>query len=140
MTGLRLPRIAKCYMFEMWTRACAATSAGNSALDPALEAALLTEGPRPVSRLAVCGKPWLLMVKPIVRQPVQKAAHREQQQEYMRKKAGLMFDRWGQPKPLTRLFKALFCRRYVFYVPALFDEILSTFVRTLDNLSQKFAL
>jgi len=60
-------------------------------LDPALEAALLTEGPRPEFKpCPICGGP----VAPDRRQAYcsaacAKKAHRRQQREYMRKKAGL---------------------------------------------------
>ena len=61
-------------------------------LDPALEAALLTEGPRPDFKICpICGGP----VAPDRRQAYcsaacAKKAHRRQQREYMRKKRG-----WG---------------------------------------------
>ena len=71
-----LPLDCECYMFgKCWTGAyCRYFREAVLPLDPALEAALLTEGPRPDSRLArYAAEPWLLMDgKPIVRRPVQR--------------------------------------------------------------------
>ncbi len=71
-----LPLDCECYMFgKCWTGAyCRYFREAVLPLDPALEAALLAEGPRPISRLArYAAEPWLLMDgKPIVRRPVQR--------------------------------------------------------------------
>ena len=71
-----LPLDCECYMFgKCWTGAyCRYFREAVLPLDPALEAALLTEGPSRISRLArYVAEPWLLMDgKPIVRRPVQR--------------------------------------------------------------------
>ena len=71
-----LPLDCECYMFgKCWTGAyCRYFREAVLPLDPALEAALLTEGPRPDFKACpVCAEPWLLMDgKPIVRRPVQR--------------------------------------------------------------------
>ena len=87
-----LPLDCECYMFEKcWTGAyCRYFREAVLPLDPALEAALLTEGPRPDFKACpVCGR----AVAPDGRQTYcsaacAKAAHRRQQREYMRKKRG----------------------------------------------------
>lgn len=89
-----LPLECECYMFgKCWTGAyCRYFREAVLPLDPALEAALLTEGPRPDFKVCpVCGGP----VPPDRRQAYcsaacAKKAHRRQQREYMRKKRG-----WG---------------------------------------------
>ena len=92
--GIRacLPLDCECYMFgKCWTGAyCRYFREAVLPLDPALEAALLTEGPRPDFKACpVCGR----AVAPDGRQTYcsaacAKAAHRRQQREYMRKKRG----------------------------------------------------
>uniref|UniRef100_UPI004029FB40 cysteine-rich VLP domain-containing protein n=1 Tax=Faecalibacterium prausnitzii TaxID=853 RepID=UPI004029FB40 len=85
-----LPLDCECYMFgKCWTGAyCRYFREAVLPLDPALEAALLTEGPRPDFKACpVCGR----AVAPDGRQTYcsaacAKAAHRRQQREYMRKK------------------------------------------------------
>lgn len=71
-----LPLDCECYMFgKCWTGAyCRYFREAVLPLDPALEAALLTEGQGRISRLArYVAEPWLLMDgKPIVRRPVQR--------------------------------------------------------------------
>ena len=87
-----LPLDCECYMFgKCWTGAyCRYFREAVLPLDPALEAALLTEGPRPDFKACpVCGR----AVAPDGRQTYcsaacAKAAHRRQQREYMRKKRG----------------------------------------------------
>lgn len=82
----------ECYMFgKCWTGAyCRYFREAVLPLDPALEIALLTEGPRPDFKACpVCGR----AVAPNGRQTYcsaacAKAAHRRQQREYMRKKRG----------------------------------------------------
>ena len=89
-----LPLECECYMFgKSWTGAyCRYFREAVLPLDPALEAALLTEGPRPEFKpCPICGGP----VAPDRRQAYcsaacAKKAHRRQQREYMRKKRG-----WG---------------------------------------------
>ena len=89
-----LPLDCECYMLgKCWTGAyCRYFREAVLPLDPALEAALLTEGPRPDFKVCpVCGRP----VSPDRRQAYcsaacAKKAHRRQQREYMRKKRG-----WG---------------------------------------------
>ena len=84
----------ECYMLgKCWTGAlCRYFREAVLPLDPALEAALLTEGPRPDFKICpICGGP----VAPDRRQAYcsaacAKKAHRRQQREYMRKKRG-----WG---------------------------------------------
>lgn len=84
-----LPLDCECYMFgKCWTGAyCRYFREAVLPLDPALEAALLTEGPRPDFKACpVCGR----AVAPDGRQTYcsaacAKAAHRRQQREYMRK-------------------------------------------------------
>ena len=88
-----LPLDCECYMLgKCWTGAyCRYFRGAVLPLDPALEAALLTEGPRPDFKVCpVCGGP----VPPDRRQAYcsaacAKKAHRRQQREYMRKKRGL---------------------------------------------------
>ena len=85
---------SECYMLgKCWTGAlCRYFREAVLPLDPALEAALLTEGPRPDFKICpICGGP----VAPDRRQAYcsaacAKKAHRRQQREYMRKKRG-----WG---------------------------------------------
>ena len=85
-----LPLDCECYMFgKCWTGAyCRYFREAVLPLDPALEIALLTEGPRPDFKACpVCGR----AVAPDGRQTYcsaacAKAAHRRQQREYMRKK------------------------------------------------------
>ena len=85
-----LPLDCECYMFgKCWTGAyCRYFREAVLPLDPALEAALLAEGPRPDFKACpVCGR----AVAPDGRQTYcsaacAKAAHRRQQREYMRKK------------------------------------------------------
>ena len=87
-----LPLDCECYMFgKCWTGAyCRYFREAVLPLDPALEAALLAEGPRPNFKACpVCGR----AVAPDGRQTYcsaacAKAAHRRQQREYMRKKRG----------------------------------------------------
>ena len=87
-----LPLDCECYMFgKCWTGAyCRYFREAVLPLDPALEAALLAEGPRPDFKACpVCGR----AVAPDGRQTYcsaacAKAAHRRQQREYMRKKRG----------------------------------------------------
>ena len=87
-----LPLDCECYMLvKCWTGAyCRYFREAVLPLDPALEAALLTEGPRPDFKVCpVCGGP----VPPDRRQAYcsaacAKKAHRRQQREYMRKKRG----------------------------------------------------
>ena len=89
-----LPLDCECYMLgKCWTGAlCRYFREAVLPLDPALEAALLTEGPRPEFKpCPICGGP----VAPERRQAYcsaacAKKAHRRQQREYMRKKRG-----WG---------------------------------------------
>ena len=89
-----LPLDCECYMLgKCWTGAlCRYFREAVLPLDPALEAALLTEGPRPDFKICpICGGP----VAPDRRQAYcsaacAKKAHRRQQREYMRKKRG-----WG---------------------------------------------
>ena len=86
-----LPLECECYMFgKCWTGAyCRYFREAVLPLDPALEAALLTEGPPPVfkpcpihgdRRQAYCSAACA------------KKAHRRQQREYMRKKRGASVD------------------------------------------------
>ena len=87
-----LPLDCECYMFgKCWTGAyCRYFREAVLPLDPALEVALLAEGPRPDFKACpVCGR----AVAPDGRQTYcsaacAKAAHRRQQREYMRKKRG----------------------------------------------------
>ena len=87
-----LPLDCECYMFgKCWTGAyCRYFREAVLPLDPALEAGLLAEGPRPNFKACpVCGR----AVAPDGRQTYcsaacAKAAHRRQQREYMRKKRG----------------------------------------------------
>ena len=87
-----LPLECECYMFgKCWTGSfCRYFREAVLPLDPALEAALLTEGPRPDFKLCpVCGG----AVAPDRRQAYCSEAcalkaHRRQQREYMRKKRG----------------------------------------------------
>ena len=87
-----LPLDCECYMFgKCWTGAyCRYFREAVLPLDPALEAALLAEGPRPDFKACpVCGR----AVAPDGRQTYcsaacAKAAHRRQQREYMRKNRG----------------------------------------------------
>ena len=89
-----LPLDCECYMLgKCWAGAyCRYFREAVLPLDPALETALLTEGPRPDFKVCpVCGGP----VPPDRRQAYcsaacAKKAHRRQQREYMRKKRG-----WG---------------------------------------------
>ena len=89
-----LPPDCECYMLgKCWTGAlCRYFREAVLPLDPALEAALLTEGPRPDFKICpICDGP----VAPDRRQAYcsaacAKKAHRRQQREYMRKKRG-----WG---------------------------------------------
>ena len=91
-----LPLDCECYMFgKCWTGAyCRYFREAVLPLDPALEAALLAEGPRPDFKACpVCGR----AVAPDGRQTYcsaacAKAAHRRQQREYMRKKRGRCVD------------------------------------------------
>lgn len=84
-----LPLDCECYMFgKCWTGAyCRYFREAVLPLDPALEVALLVEGPRPDFKACpVCGR----AVAPDGRQTYcsaacAKAAHRRQQREYMRK-------------------------------------------------------
>ena len=89
-----LPPDCECYMLgKCWTGAlCRYFREAVLPLDPALEAVLLTEGPRPDFKICpICGGP----VAPDRRlaycsAACAKKAHRRQQREYMRKKRG-----WG---------------------------------------------
>lgn len=91
-----LPLDGECYMFgKCWTGAfCRYFREAVLPLAPALEAALLTEGPRPDFKpCPICGGP----VPPDRRQAYcsaacAKKAHRRQQREYMRKKRGWSVD------------------------------------------------
>lgn len=95
-TSLCLPLDCACYMLhKCWTGAyCRYFREAVLPLDPALEAALLTEGPRPDFKLCpVCGG----AVAPDRRQAYCSEAcalkaHRRQQREYMRKKRGRTVD------------------------------------------------
>ena len=97
MTALiTMPLDGECYMFgKCWTGAyCLYFREAVLPLAPALESALLTEGPRPDFKpCPVCGSP----VPPDRRQAYcsaacAKKAHRRQQREYMRKKRGWSVD------------------------------------------------
>ena len=89
-----LPLDSDCYMLGIcWTGSyCRYFRESVLPLDPALEVALMSEGPRPDFKICpVCGGP----VPPDRRQAYcsaacAKKAHRRQQREYMRKKRG-----WG---------------------------------------------
>ena len=91
-----LPLDSDCYMLEKcWTGAlCRYFRESVLPLDPALEASLMSEGPRPDFKICpVCGGP----VPPDRRQAYcsaacAKKAHRRQQREYMRKKRGASVD------------------------------------------------
>ena len=88
-----LPLECECYMFgKCWTGAyCRYFREAVLPLDPALEAALLTEGPRP--EFKICpglrrgrspGSAAGLLLGGLCEE-----AHRRQQRDYMRKKRGL---------------------------------------------------
>ena len=87
-----LPLDSDCYMLgKCWTGSyCRYFRESVLPLDPALEASLMSEGPRPDFKICpVCGGP----VPPDRRQAYcstacAKKAHRRQQREYMRKKRG----------------------------------------------------
>ena len=91
-----LPLDGKCYMLEKcWTGAlCRYFRESVLPLDPALEASLMSEGPKPHFKICpVCGG----AVAPDRRQAYcsaacAKKAHRRQQREYMRKKRGASVD------------------------------------------------
>ena len=91
-----LPLDCECYMLgKCWTGAyCRYFREAVLPLDPALEAALTTEGPRPEFKpCPICGG----AVAPDRRQAYCSEAcalkaHRRQQREYMRKKRGLGVD------------------------------------------------
>ena len=91
-----LPLDCECYMFgKCWTGSyCRYFREAVLPLDPALEAALTAEGPKPDFKLCpVCGG----AVAPFRRQAYcsaacAKKAHRRQQREYMRKKRALSVD------------------------------------------------
>ena len=118
-----LPLDCECYMLgKCWTGAlCRYFREAVLPLDPALEAALLTEGPRPDFKICpICGGP----VAPDRRQAYcsaacAKKAHRRQQREYMRKKRGWGVDNLAPETPLiTRLSGAAFGVGRVFLRPA----------------------
>ena len=91
-----LPLDSDCYMLgKCWTGSyCRYFRESVLPLDPALEASLMSEGPRPDFKICpVCGEP----VPPDRRQAYcsaacAKKAHRRQQREYMRKKRGASVD------------------------------------------------
>ena len=91
-----LPLDSDCYMLgKCWTGSyCRYFRESVLPLDPALEASLMSEGPRPDFKICpVCGGP----VPPDRRQAYcsaacAKKAHRRQQREYMRKKRGASVD------------------------------------------------
>lgn len=91
-----LPLDSDCYMLgKCWTGSyCHYFRESVLPLDPALEASLMSEGPRPDFKICpVCGGP----VPPDRRQAYcsaacAKKAHRRQQREYMRKKRGASVD------------------------------------------------
>ena len=91
-----LPLDSDCYMLgKCWTGSyCRYFRESVLPLDPALEASLMCEGPRPDFKICpVCGGP----VPPDRRQAYcsaacAKKAHRRQQREYMRKKRGASVD------------------------------------------------
>ena len=123
-----LPLDCECYMLgKCWTGAlCRYFREAVLPLDPALEAALLTEGPRPDFKICpICGGP----VAPDRRQAYcsaacAKKAHRRQQREYMRKKRG-----WGVDKPADyKAFGGRFWGRpYVSTACPCLARMLSTF-------------
>ena len=91
-----LPLDSDCYVLgKCWTGSyCRYFRESVLPLDPALEVALMSEGPRPDFKICpVCGGP----VPPDRRQAYCSAAcakktHRRQQREYMRKKRGASVD------------------------------------------------
>ena len=86
----------ECYMFgKCWTGAyCRYFRETVLPLDPALEAALLTEGPRPEFKpCPICGGAVPLDGRlAYCSAACAKKAHRRQQREYMRKKRGASVD------------------------------------------------
>ena len=85
-----LPLECECYMFgKCWTGAyCRYFREAVLPLDPALEAALLTEGPRPEFKpCPICGRAVPLDGRlAYCSAACAKKAHRRQQREYMQKK------------------------------------------------------
>ncbi len=89
-----LPLECECYMFgKCWTGAyCRYFREAVLPLDPALEAALMAEGPpRSLSPARYAGgpSPWM-GGWPTARRLVQRKAHRSQQREYMRRNGAVM--------------------------------------------------
>ena len=106
-----LPLDCECYMFgKCWTGAyCRYFREAVLPLDPALEAALLAEGPRPNFKACpACGR----AVAPDGRQTYcsaacAKAAHRRQQREYMAQGKGPAYERWAKVYNLKQMAAAL---------------------------------
>lgn len=109
-----LPLDSDCYMLgKCWTGSyCRYFRESVLPLDPALEVALMSEGPRPDFKICpVCGGP----VPPDRRQAYcsaacAKKAHRRQQREYMRKKRGA----WRSLS--NRRTAAIICKRITDFV------------------------
>ena len=91
-----LPLECECYLFgKCWTGAyCRYFREAVLPLDPALEAALMSEGPPPEFKpCPVCGGPVPLDGRlAYCSAACAKKAHRRQQREYMRKKRGASVD------------------------------------------------